>query len=185
MVCHRTEPRPPLWKPLNVNSTYPCCQVTVLVTGLCHSGSKISWQNGRNQNKTCAVPDLEVRTKKQQHVSVRSIFSFLLQGTFVNTGDSPPPHTHTYPHGSNSNRRQSGSRVTLTARIKWTNAVRTAKSVSSHFQCSYYILMLGGAAGVLRSQSVCFNTGNVCLPPARGCLWQNATHSKQPLLPTY
>jgi len=95
MVCHRTEPRPPLWKPLNVNSTYPCCQVTVLVTGLCHSGSKISWQNGRNQNKTCAVPDLEVRTKKQQHVSVRSIFSFLLQGTFVNTGDSPPPpHTH-------------------------------------------------------------------------------------------
>lgn len=29
--------------------------------------------------------------------------------------------------------------------------------------------MLGGAAGVLRRQSVCFNTGNVCMLPARWC----------------
>jgi len=35
----------------------------------------------------------------------------------------------------------------------------------------HYILMLGGAAGVLRRQGVCFNLGNVCMLPVRWCLW--------------
>jgi hypothetical protein len=147
------------------------------LTCQCNSGSKISRQNGRTHNETRAVTDLEVTNKQLHHVSVRSPFTFLFQGTFVNTGDSPPPPPpDTHHDACNSSRHQSKSRVTPTACIKVNEMptlfcpIFSAVTVRPH-----YVLMFGGAAGVLRRQSVCFNVGNVCTLPAERYSQSTAT----------